>query len=97
MSKRRLEDLIGDDDDDIARITRRVSAKSLSIHDVAQVCGSIIRKERKEILEHVNRLFRLAEIKSHKSVDGETRPKNLNARLLMLESAVRQLSKKVGP
>jgi hypothetical protein len=79
------------DDDDLARITRRVSARGLSIHDVAEVVGSQLKKQRHELIEHMERRLRLLQINGPRD---ETRFLNLNRRLTRLESDLRLLMRK---
>jgi len=64
----------------------------LRLDDVAATCGEIIRKERKEILAHVNRLMKLVDLKAPMGRDDE-RYKNLHRRICQLESEVRRIRK----
>jgi hypothetical protein len=54
--------------------------------------GDVVRSERKKILEHVERRFKLFEIKAVGS-NEQTRGYNLHKRLCALESAVRRLER----
>jgi hypothetical protein len=49
---------------DRERGRRRTSASVLSISDVAETIADALKNQRREILEHVNRMFQHAAIKS---------------------------------
>jgi hypothetical protein len=43
----------------------------LRLDDVSATCGEIIRKERKEILAHINRVLKLVEVRQSGGHDDE--------------------------
>jgi hypothetical protein len=64
----------------------------LTIDDVAIAVGDALRSQRRDILGHVSRLFKLAELRPSARQDG-TRFRNLHARLTAVESELRLLKK----
>jgi hypothetical protein len=75
-----------------AHAARTTPASVLSIADVAEAVSEQLREQRRELLEHMTRLFKLAELK--KSGDGEdVRVRNLHRRVTMLESELRRLQR----
>lgn len=65
---------------------------SLSIDDIAAVVGDALKGQRKDILSHVGRMFRLQEVKATPA-QGDARLKNLHQRLVQVESELRSLKK----
>ena len=63
---------------------------SLTIDDVGEVLGDCLKNQRQQILQHVQRMIELAEMK--RSDDTRVR-RNLHARLTRVESAIRFLQK----
>jgi hypothetical protein len=78
-------------DDLLARISGRRNA-GLTIDDIAAVCGDLLKAQRREILAHMHRLLRLEQAKAN-DPRSEERDKNVQRRLLALESAVRRLER----
>jgi hypothetical protein len=67
----------------------------LSLEDVSQVVGELLKKQRKEILAHMERRFVLAETKAAGSND-DVRAVNFHRRITKLESEVRALTRNRG-
>jgi hypothetical protein len=82
------------DEDPLDSVLRRIARQSagLSIDDISTVVGDALRDQRKQILRHVRRMIELSEIK--RSDDTRFR-RNLHARLVAVESAVRGLQKEM--
>jgi hypothetical protein len=80
------------DDDPLDSLLCRLGRQSagLSIDDISTVVGDALRDQRRQILGHVRRMIELLEIK--RSDDTRFR-RNLHARLVAVESAVRGLQK----
>ena len=81
--------------DDLDAILKRIGghrAVNLSLDDIAIVVGDCLKAQRKEILAHVHRLLQLEQFKANAPKD-EQRDKNVQKRLLALESAVRRLER----
>ena len=68
------------------------STTRLTVDDIAAVIGNALRDQRKHILAHVGRLFRLQELNAASSQSDE-RFKNLHRRLVQVESQIRSLKK----
>jgi len=68
------------------------SATRLTVDDIGGVLGDALRDQRKHILAHVVRLFRLQELNAASSQSDE-RFKNLHRRLVQVESELRSLKK----
>jgi hypothetical protein len=68
------------------------STTRLTVDDIAVVIGDALRDQRKNILAHVVRLFRLQELNAASSQSDE-RFKNLHRRLVQAESEIRLLKK----
>lgn len=64
----------------------------LSINDVADVVGDALKDQRRRIIQHVVRMFRLQELKAGPA-QGEERFRNLHRRLAQVESEIRSLKK----
>jgi hypothetical protein len=77
------------DDDSVLRRIGRQSA-NLSIDDISVVVGDCLKNQRQQILGHVRRMIELSELK--RSDDTRFR-RNLHARILRVESAIRFLQK----
>jgi DNA-binding transcriptional MerR regulator len=77
-------------DDDIARITRRVSARGLSIHEISEVVGSQLKKQRHDIVEHMERRIKLVEMNR----PHDPRVDALHRRITKLEADIRALARK---
>jgi hypothetical protein len=73
----------------LAEVGRRTT--NLTIDDIGGVLGDALRDQRKTILAHVGRLFRLHELNA--AAPGDERFKNLHRRLLQVESEIRRLKK----
>jgi hypothetical protein len=82
------------DDDPLDSVLRRIARQSagLSIDDISTVVGDALRDQRKQILRHVRRMLTLERIMSS-APQNETRFRNLHARLVAAESAIRMLQK----
>jgi hypothetical protein len=65
---------------------------SLSINDIADVVGDALKSQRKDILSHVGRMFRLQEVQAA-AAQGEERFKSLHRRLVQVESEIRSLKR----
>ncbi len=71
---------------------------SISINDIAAVIGDALKTQRREIIEHVGRMFKLAELKSSAGHDpDDTRMRNLHRRVTQLESEMRRLTRSRSP
>jgi hypothetical protein len=68
------------------------STTGLTVDDIAAVIGDALKDQRKNILAHVGRLFRLQELNAASSQSDE-RFKNLHRRLAQVESEIRSLKK----
>jgi hypothetical protein len=68
------------------------STTRLTVDDIAAVIGDALKDQRKRILAHVGRLFRLQELNAASSQSHE-RFKNLHVRLTAVESEIRSLKK----
>jgi len=73
------------------RILDRVGRSTipLTIDDVGEVLGDALRDQRRSILSHVNRLFRLQEV----TANNDARFKNLHRRLIEVEAEIRTLKR----
>lgn len=83
---RRNDDL----DDLLNRLGRR--SAHLSIDDVAAVVGDALKNQRQQILGHVERKFELERVKNSAKSD-DARAHNFHARLVAIESELRQLKR----
>jgi hypothetical protein len=72
------------------RVGRRTTG--LSLNDIADVVGDALKSQRKDILSHVGRMFRLQEVQAAPA-HGEERFKSLHRRLVQVESEIRSLKK----
>jgi len=82
LSRRDLLDQIG----------RRRAA--LTVDDVALVLGKALKEQRRAILDHVNRLMRLEQLKKgHNDPKHETHYRTLWRRLDAVESALRRMQR----
>jgi hypothetical protein len=71
------------------------SASSLTLNDLAEVVAAVIEDEKRDLVAHMNRLFKLATIKSAAGDRDEgVRATNLHRRLCAVESAIRALQQK---
>jgi hypothetical protein len=79
-------------DNPLDSLLRRIGRQSagLSIDDISTVVGDALRDQRRQILGHVRRMIELSEI--NRSDDTRFR-RNLHARLVAVESAIRGLQK----
>jgi hypothetical protein len=80
------------DDDPLDSVLRRIARQSagLSVDDISAVVGDLLKDQRQQILGHVRRMIALSEMK--RSDDTRYR-RNLHARLVVVESAIRGLQK----
>ena len=67
------------------------SATRLTVDDIGGVLGDALRDQRRHILAHVGRLFRLQELTGGASSDQ--RFKNLHRRLVEVEAEIRALKR----
>jgi hypothetical protein len=76
------------------RVLDRVgrSTTRLTIDDVGAVLGDAFADQRRAILAHVGRLFRLQELNAA-STQSDERFKNLHRRLIQVEGEVRAIKK----
>jgi hypothetical protein len=74
------------------RTAGRTPASALTVGDIAEAVADIMKSERREILEHVGRLFKLLNTKE--SPAEAIRDRNFHQRLCALESDVRRLAKR---
>jgi hypothetical protein len=65
------------------------STTPLTVDDVGEVLGDALRAQRRQILDHVNRLFRLQEV----TANNDARFKNLHRRLIEIEADIRTLKR----
>jgi hypothetical protein len=81
-------------DDDLGDLLDRIGRRGtgLSIDDIGAVIGDALRDQRKNILAHVGRLFRLREVNAASSPNDQ-HFKNLHRRLVQVESEIRRLTK----
>jgi hypothetical protein len=80
-----------------ARESTMADRNYLSLDDVAEVTGQVIKSERKKILEHVNRLHELGKIglKGAEMREEKLRARvwNMHTRITELENEVKRLRK----
>jgi hypothetical protein len=68
-----------------------------TLEDVANVVGEQLKRERKRILEHMERRIALTEVKAKAAAGhGDVRDANYHRRLCELESEVRSLRRERG-
>jgi hypothetical protein len=85
---------VGIDRELIDRAVSRAQVADLSIDGLAEVIHDQLRIQRREILEHIDRIYKVLTLKlESKNPRDETRAKNFHQRLCELESDVRQLQK----
>jgi hypothetical protein len=82
-----------DDDDLLALLGRKRSG--LSIDDISSVVADALKTQRQQILTHVKNLFELERVRANKPSD-DVRTRNINHRLLAVESELRQLKRERG-
>ena len=71
----------------------RLPASILSVADIADTLGDVLVARDRELIGHMNRLFKLTEQQKYPE---DVRAKNLHARITQLESEVRMLNKKAA-
>jgi len=95
--RRALKTLRDADDNDsneaLHRAARALPAHVLTINDVIEAVVPAFRDQRRELVEHMNRLLRLVELKQSRGKE-EMRDKNFHQRLCVLESQMRALQRK---
>jgi hypothetical protein len=74
----------------------RTSASFLSISDVAEAIADDLKNQRREILEHVNRMIQHAAMKSS-TAHYDLRVRNLHKRLVQVEAELRRLTRSRSP
>jgi hypothetical protein len=83
----------------LTRAAAQTSVADISVTALAEVIADALNTQKREILEHVQRLFALAKTKASAGADDERHrlyDHALHKRLTLLESEVRQLRKKGG-
>jgi hypothetical protein len=68
------------------------SATRLTVDDIGGVLGDALRDQRRHILAHVGRLFRLQELTGG-GASSDQRFKNLHRRLIEVEAEIRALKR----
>jgi hypothetical protein len=81
------------DERTIDRAAARMSAADLSLNDLAEVIADAIKSSQRRILEHVQRMFRLIDVKSGDQHE-KARISNIHRRLIQVESELRRLNRK---
>lgn len=83
--------------EDVDALLDRIGRRSigLSVDDIAGVIAGALRDQRRDIVGHVNRLFKLVH-NSNRWQQNETRFSNLHSRVTQLESELRILRKEKG-
>ena len=71
----------------------RRSITNLTIDDIGRVVGDAMRDQRKHILQHVARLFRLQQLIGGGAAANDQRLKNLHRRLIEVEAEIRALKR----
>ena len=79
-------------DEHLLAAASRTSASALSISDLAQTIADEFNIRQREILKHVDRMIKHAAMKSSNPHD-DLRVRNLNKRVVQLESEMRRLTK----
>ena len=74
----------------------RTSASALSISDLAQTIADEFKIRQREILKHVDRMIKHAEMQSSKPHD-DLRVRNLHKRLFQVEAELRRLTRSRPP
>jgi hypothetical protein len=76
------------------RVLDRVgrSTTRLTIDDVGEVLGDALRDQRKLLLQHIDRLFRLQQL-SGGAAKNDERYRNLHRRLTEVEAEIRALKR----
>jgi hypothetical protein len=74
---------------DFANDPRRVSAAGLSIRDISEVVREIVRKQKGELVEHMERRIKILKLQRPR----DERVDALHRRMTVLESAVRRLTR----
>jgi hypothetical protein len=77
----------------LSRAASRASVADISISGLAEAIADALNAQRREILEHTHRLFKLAQAKALVGHDDERSraiDRNLHRRVTMLESELRQ-------
>lgn len=78
-----------DDLDDLLNRVGRCSA-GLSVDDVAAVVNDVLRKQKRDLLAHMQRMLALERAKNS-APQNEIRFRKLHARLVAVESSIRQI------
>jgi len=69
----------------------RRSITNLTIDDIGGVLGDALRDQRRHIVQHMGRLFRLQQLRD--GAANDQRLKNLHRRLIEVEAEIRALKK----
>jgi len=79
-------------DDNLDDLLNRIGRRSagLSVDDVATVVNDVLRKQKRDLLAHMQRMLALERAKNS-TPQNETRFRNLHARLVAVESSIRQI------
>jgi hypothetical protein len=82
--------------DDLDALLERIGRRNagLTVDDIVAAVGDALKTQRKDILSHVGRMFRLQEVKAAPAQSQwDERFKNLHRRLVVIESEIRSLKK----
>jgi hypothetical protein len=75
-------------------LAERTPVSALSVSDLASTISDLLQEQRADLIGHMNRLYKLANIKAAASASEENeRGQNLHARLCAVESAIRALQR----
>ena len=89
-----IKALAGEDREALRR-AKRTSLADLSVDDLAAAIGDVIKNQRREILEHVQRMLTLAEVKQ-RDPHERTRLDRIARRVTQIEAELRMIRKSRG-
>jgi hypothetical protein len=81
-------------DDDLGDLLDRVGRRNagLRIDDVAAAVGDALKSQKRDLIAHMRRMLEMERVRNSTELQN-TRFRNLNARLMAAESAIRFLQK----
>jgi hypothetical protein len=74
------------------RVAARTSVADLTIDGIAEAIADVMKAQRREILDHVNRVLQLVKLSASNRPE-RTRVDNIHRRLIHVESELRRLCK----
>jgi hypothetical protein len=77
------------------RVLDRVgrSTTPLTVDDIGEVLSDALRAQRRQLVQHIARMFRLQELTAGDKSNDQRRFKNLHRRLIEVEAEIRALKR----